>query len=1352
MQLQQAELLAMGFNIMTDPVRLTFSYNQNNIVQDVESGYADVGLVRTDMIDRSVAEGTTRWENFRLINEIPDSDFPFKRSTSFTPEWPIGALTHVPNEMLEVVATSLWALDRDSTDPALATPGITGEFATWVPPMNYLGLLGMLESIGYYNPKERNCLRSEDVYEAVQCPSGYVKQSSEKAFCIDDCKDGYTCLCRPCTKLQEPALMLQARALETTWPPTVDTDEVQALEPHFEKHCKRMDRCLQVATGQRVRWTLLDQIGSVGRAQINAPMLDEVKIRLRFDADWQPMVKRSATLPSGLSSEEYIFDDAAGTVGTHVVEVMINGEQAVMSPVVTVHTEPPQKVISCPEGQRSEDDGSCTPCPPGTVGFVEGVKHSCRPCMPGLYQPSSSKMMCVLCPSGRGAALDGATECEACAAGSSTMGREGRVQCEPCEPGQEAVAPGQERCSSCPRGTYSLDEGSSECITCDSGTTTRELGSRNASACGCSAGNYLLKTAGGQGQCQACQTPSFICAGFGAEPVIVAGYMSLVDEPLKAFACLEPEHCPGGGPGRCAAHRDASSVACGDCAAGSYEGSGKCQPCQEYQSWKLALVLLAVVIVMVPVALASMKFVNREDFFMTHSSTDVAVLVSMSVSVLQAFTTFGMLSITWFEPVASLFKALGALSLNLQILRVSCVVTIGPVASFILDLCPILACAGIAFGSLLIKKVRKPGTDFMAQYVNTMGALGSMFFISIVLGCMQPFICYSHPGRNGMSMRSRPSVLCFDSKSHTLMSAVGIVALGLVPLPLVALACYSTRKYPLMIVRSESHRLLTATRFLFLKFKEEKYFYGIVLMAKSLLICLVPVAFRDRGQVQVVIMTSMLCVFVQVQQELRPWHSNVTNTVDGLIGILMTVVLVSGALESDYTAMAQASVLPIIGTVALVLIAVLAVVAIVRAIYRHFRVWPYFHHFVTHHKADAAAQARLLKMLIDTAYNQNTFIDSDHLKDLDTLFDTVKTRVGQLIVLLTRDTLKRPWCAGEIATAYKCNLEVLVMEGPSFYTPTVDELGAQLNTYIDVSGVQLSKYGIHLSDIREAYHWMLSEAVPSLALCADEAPRVRLEQAVACLKNLSSFSTISGNSSVMRVMSTNSSGTRTPKDWHDHLKRSGLVVLSADPNDDEAGAAAGIIIVKLQAKLGHMGSGLHMLHEGVYEEPADQRRLIELSRALVVLLTARTLSSKPQLDAIIDGMSAKETGSQLVVIPLSTPSFTFPSETFLATSLPAEFYTKPDADLAQIKGLFRFIASAFTFHASNDVIQLQTDAILDRIPAHFDKHGGRRIRQLSISNKISMARTNSLASNELESTQSSDLESPLVPLDEDDVN
>jgi ABC-type phosphate/phosphonate transport system substrate-binding protein len=130
MQLQQAELLKQGLDIMTDVKRLSFAYNQNKIVQDVQSGYADVGFVRTDMIDRSVAAGKTKWEYFRVIHEIPDSDFPFVRSTAFTPEWPIGSLPHVPDKIAELVGHSLMQLDASSADPALSAPAQGGNFQT----------------------------------------------------------------------------------------------------------------------------------------------------------------------------------------------------------------------------------------------------------------------------------------------------------------------------------------------------------------------------------------------------------------------------------------------------------------------------------------------------------------------------------------------------------------------------------------------------------------------------------------------------------------------------------------------------------------------------------------------------------------------------------------------------------------------------------------------------------------------------------------------------------------------------------------------------------------------------------------------------------------------------------------------------------------------------------------------------------------------------------------------------------------------------------------------------------------------------------------------------------------------
>lgn len=53
----------------------------------------------------------------------------------------------------------LMELDAKSADPALKNPTTSGQFDTWVTPMNYFGLLTMLESIGYYSASEKKCLR-----------------------------------------------------------------------------------------------------------------------------------------------------------------------------------------------------------------------------------------------------------------------------------------------------------------------------------------------------------------------------------------------------------------------------------------------------------------------------------------------------------------------------------------------------------------------------------------------------------------------------------------------------------------------------------------------------------------------------------------------------------------------------------------------------------------------------------------------------------------------------------------------------------------------------------------------------------------------------------------------------------------------------------------------------------------------------------------------------------------------------------------------------------------------------------------------------------------------------------------
>eukprot|EP00913_Durusdinium_trenchii_P019388 g18227.t1 len=73
--------------------------------------------------------------------------------------------------------------------------------------------------------------------------------------------------------------------------------------------------------------------------------------------------------------------------------------------------------------------------------------------------------------------------------------------------------------------------------------------------------------------------------------------------------------------------------------------------------------------------------------------------------------------------------------------------------------------------------------------------------------------------------------------------------------------------------------------------------------------------------------------------------------------------------------------------------------------------------FLTHHKAAAALSARHLKTLFNMCTTLNVFLDVDELDNLDNLSFAVK-HTRKLLVMLTSDVLRRPWCAVEIGTAY----------------------------------------------------------------------------------------------------------------------------------------------------------------------------------------------------------------------------------------------------------------------------------------------------------------------------------------------
>ncbi|CAE7898380.1 ttrS, partial [Symbiodinium necroappetens] len=887
MQLQQAELLSQGLNIMTDVPRLTFAFNQNKIVQDVELGLADVGFVRTDLIDRNVANNLTKWEYFRVIGQIPDSDFPFARSTAFTPEWPIGALPHVTDEVKELVASSLMALDRFSPDPELSEPAIAGNFASWSTPMNYFGLLDMLQSIEYYDQSSKKCLRSSDEYEAIKCPAGFVKKARDKVFC-EDCRTGYSCLCSPCAKLRDPEYVLKASLSSTAWMGNVDVGQVNN-ETIVASSCERMSVCGQVFTGQKLRWVLLDQIGTASRLAINAPLVTSVSIRTSVDGPWLSTDVRNITIEDA-DTQEYSLEYEAQGSGTQVIQVDINGQPAALSPVVLEVRPPPLRQIDCPPGRQPDFDGVCTACAPGTASAGGGAP--CRPCDPGTSQPLAEQSNCEACAVGTFQESPASLHCELCPPGYSSRGKIGSLVCSACDPGQEAPNNGSERCSLCPRGFYSEEEGSSHCVQCNGGKGTTEQGVTDPGLCICLPGEFLADASESNvpsalgGQCVPC-LEGLVCPGGNGPPLQKAGYwVDTAGHGHSAYRCRDKWQCPEGPLGWCSDGREGR--ACNNCKEWHRQGTqGRCKPCEGVDVLPAMLLLLATVLT----GGVLLSFVHTNAARQRLGQVTVFLTAGQIILMLQLMAAMRNLDLQWTGPALYVIEFLDIFAFDVDFLNIGCVVSNdGAVLTFAMQLLayPVFA----ALLMLVWVCISRLGLEVTWNDVVNMNGLALLtLYMTLTINSLLPLQCIANP--NGtFSMQTQPGVICFQSDEHWALMFMCVLGILMYPVAILTVALRATIMYPSYISSGKGLLIVNRYRFLFERFRASRYFYGVSYLLRNTLLALIPVAVASFPTVQVVLLAAVLLAGMLVQIRTWPWRTQVANVTDMLFSTAVVLFLV----------------------------------------------------------------------------------------------------------------------------------------------------------------------------------------------------------------------------------------------------------------------------------------------------------------------------------------------------------------------------------------------------------------------------------------------------------------------------
>ena len=129
--LQYDLLKDRGIDLDTDAQVQFLGFPQDGCVLAVLDGRADVGFVRSGVLEAMSQEGRIQLARLRIIEPVQRGDFPFLVSTPLFPEWPLAAAPHVPIDVANRVAATLLMMPPDTPAARAA------RYYRWSTPLEY---------------------------------------------------------------------------------------------------------------------------------------------------------------------------------------------------------------------------------------------------------------------------------------------------------------------------------------------------------------------------------------------------------------------------------------------------------------------------------------------------------------------------------------------------------------------------------------------------------------------------------------------------------------------------------------------------------------------------------------------------------------------------------------------------------------------------------------------------------------------------------------------------------------------------------------------------------------------------------------------------------------------------------------------------------------------------------------------------------------------------------------------------------------------------------------------------------------------------------------------------------------
>lgn len=139
------EFLDRGIDPFKDAAMLFVGYPVDGVIAAIRSGRAEVGIVRSCLLEKLVAEGHVKADEFRVIGRKASGTLKCQVSTRLYPGWPFVKVAQTPTP-----------LAREVTQALLAMQPTTGE-VVWTDPEDYLRVQDLYRAlkVGPYAPFSR---------------------------------------------------------------------------------------------------------------------------------------------------------------------------------------------------------------------------------------------------------------------------------------------------------------------------------------------------------------------------------------------------------------------------------------------------------------------------------------------------------------------------------------------------------------------------------------------------------------------------------------------------------------------------------------------------------------------------------------------------------------------------------------------------------------------------------------------------------------------------------------------------------------------------------------------------------------------------------------------------------------------------------------------------------------------------------------------------------------------------------------------------------------------------------------------------------------------------------------------